>query len=152
MHKPFYDASKMSLRGERVTRPNPLGRIPPNGSGRKPAKEPYRGPDEGIREWDPKPQGRRVVVLTERVSPSIRSTVGLLYPLEHYDEKLSLDPLAQYAELLLLMGSNGAADFESVHAILREARNHLRDDEYGKLVGYVDLMMVGRIGIPAELP
>ncbi len=85
-------------------------------------------------------------MLTEHVSPSIRTTVGWLYPLEHYDEKLSLDPLAQYAELLLLMGSDGNPDLASVQDILFEARNRLTDREYGQLQGYVDLLMVGRGG------
>ncbi|MEK6988531.1 MAG: hypothetical protein AABX97_10690 [Candidatus Thermoplasmatota archaeon] len=126
-----------------------LERIPPNdGNG---GKRPYRPANEGIREWDPKPRPGNVIMITQRVAPSIRSAVGWLYPLEHYDEKLSLDPLSQYAELLILMGSRGPADFESVRAILIEARDRLNDQEFEKLQGYVDLLMVGRIGIPAEL-
>jgi len=85
-------------------------------------------------------------MLTERVSPSIRTTIGWLYPLEHYDRKLSLDPLSQYAELLLLMGSEGEADVDSVRDILTEARNRLTDAEYIRLQGYVALFMVGRGG------
>jgi len=93
-----------------------------------------------------------VIVLTERTSPSIRTTVGWLYPLEHYDRKLSLDPLSQYAELLLLMGSNGSADMDSVRNILLEAQNRLTDPEYERLRGYVDLVMVGRMGGSPRLP
>ena len=114
-------------------------------------RSPYRPDTEGIREWDPKPRASTAIMLTERVSPSIRTAVGWLFPLEHYDEKLSLDPLSQYAELLLIMGSKGPADLESVQAVLKEAKNRLRDDEYEKLQGYVDLVMVSRLGIPAEL-
>jgi len=123
-----------------------LERIPPNGGKHRPARRPYRTTDEGIREWDPKPRPQGVIVLTERTSPSIRTTVGWLYPLEHYDRKLSLDPLSQYAELLLLMGSDGDADMNSVRDILVEARNRLTDAEYIRLRGYVDLFMVGRAG------
>jgi len=124
---------------------NGLGRIPSNG-GKSPPRKSYRTRDEGIREWDPRPKPQGVIVLTERVSPSIRTTVGWLYPLEHYDRRLSLDPLSQYAELLLLMGSDGDADRDSVRDILKEARNRLTDAEYIRLQGYVDLFMVGRSG------
>ncbi len=128
-----------------------LEKIPPsNGNGGK-TKRSYRSQNEGIREWDPKPGPGNVIMITQRIAPSIRSAVGWLYPLEHYDEKLSLDPLSQYAELLLLMGSKGPADFDSVRAILKEARDRLRDEEFEKLQGYVDLLLVGRIGIPPEL-
>jgi hypothetical protein len=92
-----------------------------------------------------------VILITQRVAPSIRSAVGWLYPLEHYDERLSLDPLSQYAELLLLMGSRGPTDIESVRAILKEARDRLSDREFEKLRDYVDLLMVGRGTIPPEL-
>ncbi len=126
-------------------------RIPYNGVPRKTGKRAYRPDSEGIREWDPKPKPSGVIILTEHVSPSIRHAVGWLYPLEHYDQKLTLDPLSQYAELLLIMGSNGSVDFESVHAILHEARNRLTDKDFERLQGYVDLMLIGRVGIPAEV-
>ncbi len=129
-----------------------LERIPSNGGRGRPQRRPYRTSDEGIREYDPKPKGQGVIVLTERTSPSIRTTVGWLYPLEHYDRKLSLDPLSQYAELLLLMGSDGDADLDSVRNILTEARNRLTDAEYIRLKGYVDLFMVGRAGPPPPSP
>lgn len=124
---------------------NGLERIPSNGGKLRAPRKPYRTSDEGIREYDPRPKPQGVIVLTERTSPSIRTTVGWLYPLEHYDRKLSLDPLSQYAELLLLMGSNGNADMDSVRNILLEARNRLTDPEYDRLRGYVDLLMVGRM-------
>ena len=123
-----------------------LERIPTDGGKPRPPKRSYRTSDEGIREWDPRPKPRSVIVLTERTSPSIRTTVGWLYPLEHYDEKLELDPLAQYAELLLLMGSDGNPDMDSVKDILVQARNRLTDREFDQLRGYVDLLMVGRMG------
>lgn len=129
--------------------PSGIERIPPNGWNHRAARRPYRLRDEGIREWDPKPNSRGVIVVTQRVSPSIRTTVGWLYPLERYDEKLSLDPLSQYAELLLIMGSAGAPDTESVDAILQEARNRLTDLEYDRLQGYVDLLQVGDEVAPA---
>ncbi len=136
----------MPARGGRELSSNGLDRIPPNGGRHHVPRRPYRTRDEGIREWDPKPKPQGVIVLAERVSPSIRTTVGWLYPLEHYDRKLSLDPLSQYAELLLLMGSEGDADTDSVRDILAEARNRLTDAEYIRLQGYVDLFMVGRSG------
>lgn len=126
-----------------------LERIPPNGGKRGQPRRPYRTADEGIREWEPRPRPQGVVVVTERASPSIRTTVGWLYPLEHYDQRLSLDPLAQYAELLLLMGSDGPPDMDSVKDILVEARNRLTDREYDQLRGYVDLLLGGRVGDPA---
>lgn len=135
--------------GERDRFLSQLERIPNNGGTRK--EKAYRPDSEGIREWDPKPKSSGVIMLTERVSPSIRHAVGWLYPLEHYDQKLSLDPLSQYTELLLIMGSNEAVDFESVHTILHEARNRLSDQEYERLQGYVDVLMLGRVGIPAEV-
>ena len=123
-----------------------IERIPSNGSKSRPPRKPFRTSDEGIREWDPRPKPQGVIVLTERMSPSIRTTVGWLYPLEHFDQKLSLDPLAQYAELLLLLGSDGNPDMDTVKDILLQARNRLTDREYDQLRGYVDLLMVGRMG------
>ncbi len=123
-----------------------LERIPSGGGRPRPPRKPYRTSDEGIREWDPRPKPQGVIILTERTSPSIRTTVGWLYPLEHYDAKLELDPLAQYAELLLLMGSDGTPDMDSVKDILVQARNRLTDREFDQLRGYVDLLMVGRMG------
>ncbi len=133
-------------RGGRDLSSNGLERIPSNGGKLKQPRRPYRTTDEGIREYDPRPKPSSVIVLTERTSPSIRTTIGWLYPLEHYDQKLSLDPLSQYAELLLIMGSNGNPDMDSVKDILSEARNRLTDPEYDQLRGYVDLLMVGRGG------
>jgi ABC-type transport system involved in cytochrome bd biosynthesis fused ATPase/permease subunit len=101
--------------------------------------------DDGIREYDPKPNGHRVLVLTERISPSIRTAVGWLYPLEHYDKNLALEPLTQYAQLLLIMGSRGVVDTESLDAIMEQARERLADVEYDRLVGYRDLVMFGRV-------
>jgi hypothetical protein len=93
-----------------------------------------------------------VVVLTERASPSIRTAIGWLYPLEHYDRILSLDPLCQYVELLLLMGSNRNAERDSVRTILLGARNRLTDLEYDRLRDYVDLLTVGRMGVSSRIP
>ncbi len=135
-------------RGGRDLSSNGIERIPSNGGKLRQLRRPYRTTDEGIREYDPRPKPSSVIVLTERASPSIRTTVGWLYPLEHYDQKLSLDPLSQYAELLLIMGSNGSPDMDSVKDILSEARNRLTDPEYDQLRGYVDLLMVGRGGFP----
>ena len=120
--------------------PSGIERILPNGWSPRLARRPYRPSDEGIREWNPRPNPRRVVLVTERVSPSIRTAVGWLYPLERYDEKLTLDPLSQYAELLLIMGSAGIPDAQSVEVILQEARNRLTDPEYERLLGYIDLL------------
>src|SRR5512136_1169744 len=128
----------MSLQGGRDVTSSGIERIPPNRGDARLPRKPYRTSDEGIREYDPKPRTQGVIVLTERTSPSIRTTVGWLYPLEHYDQKLSLDPLSQYAELLLIMGSNGNPDVESVRNILVEARGRLTDAEYIRLKGYVD--------------
>ena len=136
----------MPPRGGRALSSTGLERIPSNGGDRCQPRRAYRARDEGIREWDPKAKPQGVIMLTERVSPSIRTTIGWLYPLEHYDRKLSLDPLSQYAELLLLMGSEGEADVDSVRDILTEARNRLTDAEYIRLQGYVALFMVGRGG------
>lgn len=141
----------MPSRGGRGLSSTGLDRIPSNGGRHPPPRRSYRTREEGIREWDPKPRPQGAIVLTERVSPSIRTTVGWLYPLEHFDRKLSLDPLSQYAELLLLMGSEGEADMDSVRDILTEARNRLTDAEYIRLQGYVALFMVGRGG-PTPLP
>lgn len=125
--------------------PSGLGRIPPRAGDRR-GRRPFRPGDDGIREFDPRPNGHRSVVLTERVSPSIRETVGWLYPLEHYDKNLALEPLAQYAQLILIMGSRGSVDSDSVTAVMEQARERLADVEYEKLVGYRDLVAFGRIG------
>lgn len=117
-----------------------LDRVPSNGNGSRPTQKPYRPSDEGIREWNPTPKPRGVIILTQRTSPSIRSAVGWLYPLEHYDQGLSLDPLSQYAELLFIMGSHGDPDRESVQNILAEARNQLTDPEYDRLRDYAELL------------
>lgn len=81
----------------------------------------------------------------------MRTVRGWLFPLEHYDEKLKLNVLEQYTELLLVMGSAKPVDFESVQAVMREARDLLSDDEYAKLLGYKALLETARSGIPAEL-
>lgn len=142
----------MPPRGGRALSSTGLDRIPSNGGDRRQPRRAYRARDDGIREWDPRPKPQGVIMLTERVSPSIRTTTGWLYPLEHYDRKLSLDPLSQYAELLLLMGSEGDADVDSVRDILTQARNRLTDAEYIRLQGYVDLFMVGRGGPSQSRP
>jgi len=132
-------------RGPTVVQPE---RISPNGEIRDPRKKTYRPDSEGVREWDPKPRKSGVIVLTERVSPSIRSAVGWLYPLEHYDQRLRLDPVSQYAELLLIIGSGETVDTDSVRAVLQEARGRLSDQEFERLQGYVDLLMIARENPP----
>jgi hypothetical protein len=122
-----------------------LRRIPPRAADRR-EQRPFRPGDDGSREFDPKPNGHRAVVLTERVSPSIRAAVGWLYPLERYDKNLALEPLTQYAQLLLIMGSRGAIDSDSVVAVMEQARERLADIEYEKLVGYRDLVAFGAMG------
>ncbi len=115
------------------------------------AERMYRPADEGIREWDPRPKASGPIVVTRRVSPSIRSAVGWLYPLESYDPSLDHDPLSGYAERLLRMGSREAMDFGSLRALLREARDRLTEAEYERLLGYADLLLIGRVGIPPEI-
>ena len=117
--------------------PSGVDRIPSSGGRSRAPQRPYRTSDEGIREWDPRPRPQGVILLTQRVSPSIRSAVGWLYPLEYYDQGLSLDPLSQYAELLLIMGSDGSPDMDSIQDVLAEARNRLTDPEYDRLRDYV---------------
>ncbi len=116
---------------------------------RPPPKRAYRAESEGTRERDPKPRGDSVILITRRISPSIRTAVGWLYPLEHYDETMRLSPAMQYAELLLIMGSNGRPDEDSVRAVLREARNRLDDKQYDRFLGYLDLLVAPR---PIEVP
>ncbi len=111
----------------------------------------YRPRNDGIREWDPRTRRAGPVALTERSSPSIRTVRGWLMPLEHYDENLKLNVLEQYTELLLVMGSGKAVDFESVAAVMREARNRLSDEEYGRLLDYKSLIESARTGIGAEV-
>lgn len=134
--------------GERDPTVGQLERISPNGGTRNAPKKAYRPDSEGVREWDPKPRKSGVVVLTERVSPSIRHAVGWLYPLEHYDQTLRLNPVSQYAELLLIIGSGETLDMDSIHAILQEARGRLSDPEFERLRGYVDLLLIGRENPP----
>ncbi len=119
------------------------------GSPRVPPR-PHNSRNQGIREWEPKPRPQGVIAITERASPSVRKTVGWLYPLEHYDEKLRLDPVAQYAELLLLMGSAAEPDRASLRDILAEARNRLTDAEYERLEGYAELLVPGIPTGPAD--
>ncbi len=112
----------------------------------------YRPHSEGIREWEPRPKTKiGAIMLTERSSASIRSVRGWLFPLEHYDETLKLNVLEQYVELLLVMASAKAVDFDSIRAIMREARDQLNDEEYGRLLAYKALLESARIGISAEL-
>ena len=111
----------------------------------------YRPNSEGIREWQPRPKTTGAIMLTERSSPSIRSVRGWLFPLEHYDENLTLNLLEQYVELLLVMASARAVDFESIKDIMREARDQLTDEEYGRLLGYKPLLESARVGISAEI-
>ena len=120
--------------------------------GFRPRERTYRPDNEGIREWDPKPRREGVIILTKRVAPSIRSAVGWLYPLEHYDEALKLGPVMQYAELLLIMGSNGPVDESSYREVLQDARNRLDDAEYGRLLSYVDLLVTPRTDVTQEAP
>ncbi len=128
-----------------------LERIPPS-DGNGVRRRLYRPASEGIREVDPRPKPGRAIMLTERVAPSIRNAVGWLYPLEHYDTKLSLDPLSQYAELLLIMGSKGPVEHESLDLVLKEARDRLTDPEFDKLRGYVSLISVGHVGVAPPMP
>ncbi|MGQ0796400.1 MAG: hypothetical protein ACT4OI_00835 [Methanobacteriota archaeon] len=111
----------------------------------------YRPRHDGIREWNPKPSRGGPIALTERASPSIRTVRGWLMPLEYYDENLELNVLEQYTELLLVMGSGKAVDFDSIAAVMREARNRLTDDEYGRLLEYKSLIESARTGIRAEV-
>lgn len=113
--------------------------------------KPYRPRSEGIREWEPRPAKGGPVLLTERASPSIRSVKGWLFPLEHYDETLKLNVLEQYVELLLVMASAKPIDFDSIVDIMREARDRLDDEEYGRLLAYKALLESARMGISAEL-
>ncbi len=127
-----------------------LGRIPAgNGNG---GKRPYRPSNEGIREWDPKPRPGNAIMITERTGPSIRTAVGWLYPLEHYDRRLSLDPLTQYAELLLIMGSREPVDLESVRAIMEEAEEVVTPAEFVRLRGYADLILPDLVAQPEMAP
>lgn len=107
------------------------------------ASRSYDTQGQGIREWEPKPKPQGVIAITERASPSVRKTVGWLYPLEHYDEKLRLDVVSQYAELLLLMGSPEEPDMASVRDLLAEARNRLTDAEFDRLHGYAEFLVPG---------
>lgn len=76
---------------------------------------------------------------------------GWLFPLEHYDEKLKLNVLEQYVELLLVMSSGTAVDFDSVRAVMVEARDLLDDGEFERLIGYKALLETARVGIKAEV-
>lgn len=107
---------------------------------------------DGIREWRPLDRRFGAVALTEQISPSIRSVRGWLYPLEHYDKRMEMTVLEQYVELLLVMGSETPVDFESIAAVMREARARLSDDEYDKLLSYKALVESARMGIPAAIP
>jgi len=49
------------------------------------------------------------------------------------------------------MGSRKPVDFESLAAVMREARNRLTDDEYGRLLTYKSLLETARTGIRAEV-
>jgi len=111
----------------------------------------YRPGSDGIREWEPRSARAGPVAITVRASPSIRTVRGWLMPLEHYDEDLKLNILEQYTELLLVMGSGRAVDYDSVAAVMREARLRLTDDEYGKLLDYKSLIESARTGIRAEI-
>lgn len=91
-------------------------------------------------------------MITERAGPSIRTAVGWLYPLEHYDRRLSLDPLTQYAELLLIMGSREPMDVDSMDAVLAEAQEALTEPEFVRLQGYVDLFIAARAGTVPSTP
>lgn len=112
---------------------------------------PFRPRNDGIREVDPKPRRTGAIALTEPASPSIRTVKGWLMPLEHYDENLEMNVLEQYTELLLVMGSGKAIDFESIASVMREARRRLTDEEYGRLLAYKSLIEGSRTGIRAEV-
>ncbi len=111
----------------------------------------FRPDSEGIREVDPKPLRTGPIWLTERTSPTLRTVRGWLFPLEHYDEKIKLNVLEQYTELLLIMGSGKTVDFESIKAVMREARDHLDDDAYDRLMSYKALLETARLGILADV-
>ncbi len=90
-------------------------------------------------------------MLTESQSPSIRTVRGWLFPLEHYDDTLEMNVLEQYVELLLVMASAKPIDFDSITAVMREAKARLSDDEYERLIAYKALLESARMGISAEL-
>lgn len=113
--------------------------------------KPYRPGIEGIREWNPYARRSGPIMLTVRVTPSVRTVKGWLFPLEYYDENLKLDVLQQYTELLFLMGSAKNIDFDSIIDIMREAKNRLNDDEYERLLTYKSRLERARSGIPAEI-
>jgi hypothetical protein len=131
-----------------ITRREPLHRLRPTYIS---DVKPYRPRSEGIREWQPRSTKGGPIVITERSSPSIRSVRGWLFPLEHYDENLKLNVLEQYVELLLVMASAKPIDFDSIVDIMREARDRLDDEEYGRLLAYKALLESARMGISAEL-
>lgn len=103
----------------------------------------YRPRADGIRELGPRQKQNGRVLLTERVSPTIRTVQGWLMPLEHYDDHLGLSPLHQYLELLLIMASRRPVDVASVRTVLRQARNSLDDEQYERLMGYRPLFDAG---------
>lgn len=96
----------------------------------------YRPKGEGVREWNPRPARPGAVVVTERLSPSIRTVRGWLLPLEHYDTHLGLSALQQYLELLLVMASKRPVDAASARTVLRQARSNLDDAQYEILLTY----------------
>ncbi len=103
----------------------------------------FRPRTDGIREADPNPRDVGRILITERASPSIRTVQGWLMPLEHYDNGMSLSPVQQYLELLLVMASKRPVDVASMRTVLRQARNNLDDDQYDHLLGYRTMFDVG---------
>lgn len=103
----------------------------------------HRPQTDGIREVDPRDPGPGRVLLTERASPTVRTVEGWLMPLEHYDETARLSPLHQYLELLLIMASKRPVDVSSMRTVLRQARNSLDDEQFGRLLTYRTMFDVG---------
>lgn len=106
---------------------------------------------EGIREIDPLP-GKQLgpIMVTHRISATIRRTVGWILPLEAYNES-DRPLLEKYVERLVALGATTPADFDLVASILREARNRLGDQEYEDLLTYASLVLTSRLGIPSEV-
>ncbi len=104
----------------------------------------HRPRADGVREIDPKPKPNGgPVLITERVSPTIRTVQGWLMPLEHYDEHLRLNLTQQYLELLIMMASKRPVDAVSMRIVLRQARNSLDDEQYEHLMDYRPMFDVG---------
>lgn len=103
----------------------------------------YSPKSEGVREWNPRPGRPGAVVLTQRLSPSIKTVRGWLLPLEHYDRDPGMSVLQQYLELLLVMASKRPVDVPSMRTVLRQARSNLDDAQYEILLTYRPMFDVG---------